>query len=347
MSPPEPYIPIDELPDFEGTGNGPLEFQENGDVLLWWQTWRNDYEIAGFSNDTPIVVTTSTDNAYVTGQLVTIKGSAGSVIDGTWTITVVNSSRFSLDTSTAGGVGVAGGRVYDPKLGLFSKLVDACAYFAKRFFGGSYVNGLPSIQGRKILNRPRVVLPDANALIDTSQGDVFEVTAYPAAARTIRLRMTSSPAPLPGETIQIVVGGALPFNAGASDYIIKREDSALVIANFIGAAAGDVAPVAQFEFAIPTSNIATASNTTPIKITTQEVHVFVTGEGVTIAGCTDAGANGTFAITRVSSTEFTLDGTTADGGGTGGTATGEQGTWRLGMNSGGGSAGGVQAGVGA
>lgn len=347
MAPPKDYTPIDEYPDFLGTANGPIKFQEDGDELLWWQTWRNDYEIAGYSNTTPVVVTTATAHKYVTGQDVVVRQSAGSIIDGPWVVTVLTSTTFSLDGSVAGGAGGAAGRVYDPVLGLFSKFADALAYLQKRLGGGSYVNVYPQIRGRKLLNRPRVVLPDANALIDTSQGDVFEVTAYGGAARTIRLRQTSDPAPQIGETIDIVVGGALPFTGGGARYIIKREDSALVIANFIDAAAGDVAPAARFEFAIPKNNIVSASNATPIKITTQELHVFVTGESVTVAGSTDAGANGTFTVTRVSSTEFTLDGTTADGGGTGGTATGEQGTWRLGLNSGGGSAGGVQPGVGA
>ncbi len=260
-----------------------------------------------------------------------------------WAITVIDSMSFSLNGSTAGGGSSGLGRAVEMRAGNIATLIDNVQYLGLRLLGASYTEVFPSLQGRKVLRRPRVVLADANVTINPSQGDTFELSSAPAGVRTIKLKYTS-PTPAIGESMELVVGGAI---ATALQYIIKREDNLLTIAEFYGNAAGDVAPYARFDFEYPKFNVASASNGTPIAITTQEAHVFVTGDEVTIAGSSDAGANGSHTVTRTGVTTFTLDGTTADGGGTGGTATGDQGTWRLGANSGGGAAGGVLAGPGA
>jgi Bacterial Ig-like domain (group 3)/RTX calcium-binding nonapeptide repeat (4 copies) len=73
--------------------------------------------------------------------------------------------------------------------------------------------------------------------------------------------------------------------------------------------------------------ISTASNTTPIVITTTANHGYANGDRVRISGSTDAGANGDWTITVAKATpnQMTLVGSTADGGGTGGTAKNIQG----------------------
>jgi hypothetical protein len=64
----------------------------------------------------------------------------------------------------------------------------------------------------------------------------------------------------------------------------------------------------------PTFTVSGASNASPIQITTTGSHGLTTGDYVTITGIlTNTAANGTFAITVVDGTNFTLDGSTGNG----------------------------------
>lgn len=256
----------------------------------------------------------------------------------TTTYTGANNGLLNIIVGPAAGELVTGASV-----GLVAQgAADRNKYLVDKINGVAYTDIVVFHNGRT-KRRPRVVMADADATINPSQGDVFELSSAPAAVRTIKLKYTS-PTPEIGESLEIVIGGAV---ATGQQYIIKREDALLIIAEFYGNALGDEAPSARFDFDYPKFNVFSASNTTPIVITTVEPHVFVTGDSVTIAGSSDTNANGSHTVTRTGATTFSLDGTVADGGGVGGTATGNQGTWRLGMNSGGGSAGGVLAGAGA
>ena len=67
--------------------------------------------------------------------------------------------------------------------------------------------------------------------------------------------------------------------------------------------------------------IATASNATPIAITTSSPHGYTNGDTVEIVGCSASGANGLWVITTTGASSFTLNGSTASGAGTGGIAT--------------------------
>jgi hypothetical protein len=69
------------------------------------------------------------------------------------------------------------------------------------------------------------------------------------------------------------------------------------------------------------ATITTASNTTPIVITTSAAHGFVSGERIIVSGvATNTNANGQWTITLLSSTTFSLNSSTPNGAGTGGTA---------------------------
>jgi hypothetical protein len=73
-----------------------------------------------------------------------------------------------------------------------------------------------------------------------------------------------------------------------------------------------------------TVNISGATNTSPIQITTAATNAFVTGQTVVISNVTgNTAANGTFSISVIDNTHFTLTGTTGNGTyGGGGTVTG-------------------------
>lgn len=60
--------------------------------------------------------------------------------------------------------------------------------------------------------------------------------------------------------------------------------------------------------------IASSTNAAPIEITTSVAHGFSTGDKVTVNGhATNTAANGTWTITKVDATKFTLDGSTGNG----------------------------------
>ncbi len=66
--------------------------------------------------------------------------------------------------------------------------------------------------------------------------------------------------------------------------------------------------------AVTTHNISGATNTLPIQITTSTTNAFTTGQTVVIAGVTgNTAANGTFVITVIDNTHFTLNGITGNG----------------------------------
>lgn len=68
--------------------------------------------------------------------------------------------------------------------------------------------------------------------------------------------------------------------------------------------------------------ISTISNTTPPVVTTVGGNTFVTGDVVTIGGNSIAAYNGSFVITGISGTQFSLNGVTAAGAGSNGAAQG-------------------------
>jgi len=68
--------------------------------------------ITGATNATPIVITTSGAHGLSTGDKVAIKSVLGNTAaNGNWTITVLSSTTFSLDTSSGSGAWTSGGYV--------------------------------------------------------------------------------------------------------------------------------------------------------------------------------------------------------------------------------------------
>jgi len=68
--------------------------------------------VTAATNTSPIQITTSATNNLVTGQTVTISGVQGNTAaNGTWTITVINGTNFTLDGSTGNGTYTSGGTV--------------------------------------------------------------------------------------------------------------------------------------------------------------------------------------------------------------------------------------------
>lgn len=68
--------------------------------------------VTAATNTSPIQITTSATNALTTGQIVTIHGVNGNTAaNGTWVITVINNTNFTLNGSVGNGTYTSGGTV--------------------------------------------------------------------------------------------------------------------------------------------------------------------------------------------------------------------------------------------
>jgi hypothetical protein len=81
-----------------------------GDYTLTTDT--GTWNISNATNASPIQITTSTTNNLVTGQTVSITGVTGNTAaNGTWVVTVINNTTFTLNGSTGNGSYISGGTV--------------------------------------------------------------------------------------------------------------------------------------------------------------------------------------------------------------------------------------------
>ena len=68
--------------------------------------------VSAATNATPIVITTAAAHSLTTGQYVSIQNVGGNTAaNGNWVVTVVDSTRFSLDTSVGNGAYTSGGNI--------------------------------------------------------------------------------------------------------------------------------------------------------------------------------------------------------------------------------------------
>jgi hypothetical protein len=66
--------------------------------------------VTGATNATPIVIATGANHGFITGAIITVASVGGNTAaNGTWTITVVDPTHFSLNTSVGNGAYTSGG----------------------------------------------------------------------------------------------------------------------------------------------------------------------------------------------------------------------------------------------
>jgi hypothetical protein len=83
-------------------------------------------DVTAASNASPIVVTTTSPHGLLTGNVATIAGVLGNAAtNGTWTITRVDATRFSLDGSAGSGAYTGGGQVDGGDLGQIDQVIQA------------------------------------------------------------------------------------------------------------------------------------------------------------------------------------------------------------------------------
>lgn len=77
-----------------------------------FQTNATSRAVSAATNATPIVITTAAAHSLTTGQYVSIQNVGGNTAaNGNWVVTVVDSTRFSLNTSVGNGAYTSGGNI--------------------------------------------------------------------------------------------------------------------------------------------------------------------------------------------------------------------------------------------
>lgn len=110
-----------------------------------------EYTITGASNESPIVITTSTDHGYETGDSVFIGGVlVNTGANGTWTITKLSTTTFSLDDSVGNGVWTSGGIAI--KANLAHGLSDGAIATVHDVTGNTGANGTWKVTKSNLIN---------------------------------------------------------------------------------------------------------------------------------------------------------------------------------------------------
>ncbi len=244
----EDYYPNDTFPDLQNRdGNGPLLFEQNGNVLNHFYHWGKTSEIASVSNTTPIVITTTVAHKMSTGQRAAVRDTTVDGADGDWTITVLSPTTFSLDTSTADGSSTGDGTTFALQIGLLGRILDGLWYLGKRLTGEFFDTGIIWIKGRKA-RRARVPLTAADHSIETADGDSFQLATFAMGGPfTITLLSTTAdPVPEQGERMILYTG--INYAPSGTAWIIQREDGTDICWFIAKPSTEQMAVGAEFEY---------------------------------------------------------------------------------------------------
>ena len=290
---------------------------------------------------TPIVITTASTSQLSTGQLVSITGVTGYLTAiGSFTITVVDSTHFSLNGTTATGSTVsqtsANWTLFSREI-LVVNDVAAGTITVLNNITQTAVSGLDTVKfSSPIIYSVPVSNPTSLALPNYLTQGIPEV----AVASQTGTQITFGPLSSLGSTNANTVTNSIAPQAVAYghftgttylDLAVAEQDSTgdAFVAIYQGVAGGGYAQTPSLVLPLPAgakpAQILVADFNTvaissvggslgsPITITSSTSGL-VTGGTVTISGVTGySTANGTFVVTVIDPTHFSLNGTTATG----------------------------------
>lgn len=263
---------------------------------------RNTIAIASSTNTNPIQITTAVAHGLSTNDRVNITGHlVNTNANGTYTITYVNTTAFTLNSRAGNGVGVATGSVYKKPIESSTNTspieITATAH-------GLVTGAVVTITGH---------------LLNTNAVGVWKITYVDANHYTLDGSI--------GNGTGVATGYVVPF--GGMNWADAWKTTTL------GATAARIAPDDEIRFAkspspvsigngkwtagpIPATQIPTSStNASPIVVTKTGGHGYANGDVIRIIGhgvnTAANGANGTWFIANVTSTTFELVGSTGNG----------------------------------
>jgi len=283
-------------------------------------------DVTGATNASPIVITTAEPHGYQSGMQVSISGVArNTAANGTFTITVIDSTSFSLNGSTGNGAWTSGGSV----IGVLS--------------GNQILAPNPA--------PPTTEQTAITAALGLSAGDISSILTFSGVANTLSLdtlnvllqyQRLSSALSLevadlmlwiqltagkpfegkPDDTLEFYRRFTVLRGTGLAavdlDYLLRDQSASESSLTFTPAQSTAVLQTICDAIAkLPApkmSSINGASNAAPITITTTSPMGLQTGTQITIASVVgNSAANGSFTITAVSATSFTLNGSAGNG----------------------------------
>ena len=283
--------------------------------------------ITNATNTSPIVITSP--NNLVTGARVTVTGVSGdTAANGTWTVTSLDAGHFALQGSTGtkdfspysgtwttSGLNVITGLARDAASGLIrvetqSALASGAQLTISGAKGNTTINGAWTVKNDN--NSPASFLLENSAALSPAGYKADSATwvatgAITNATDASPIVITSANAPLSGAQVSIadVQGNSA---ANGSWTVTNTNNSSASFA--LESSTGSGAYGAHWQ-AVPVA-ITEATPASPIVITAASAPP--TGARVSISGAQgNSAANGTWTVTNISPTTFSLNGSTGNG----------------------------------
>lgn len=248
--------------------------------------------VSSFTSGPNVVITTNVAHNLVNGQVVYITGATGNgTLNGSWIVANVGTNTATLLNNNGGngGYNSNSATLYAAAPRLASGSGATAASINQH---GTYVVDIP-IAARTVLagtspagdvNRMLVM---KSSLYPTKNSGIFKITAVDTVNNryTIDYRSTDAPPP----ELSTLTWWLYEGEVQVSNYIYN------------------------FDASLP-STVNGATNTTPIVVSTSSAHPFVTGQRVLITNVGgNTGANGTWTITYVDATHFSLNNSIGNG----------------------------------
>jgi len=251
--------------------------------------------VTAATNTVPITVTTASNHNLIDGYVVAISGATGNTgVNGTWKVAVVSSTKLQLIGSYGTGTYVAGSATLTSGFKYASGKVSD-GYGAGINFGAGFLNevSIPSSVRTVVAGDIGRILVLKSTKYPTRNSGLFKITGINTTSNRYIIDYRSTDTP-PMEPVNSMDWWLYENEAVASSYLIKQ----------------------------PTINQSspTSTNTTPVVLDTGTTypHGFVSGQQVTVSGHSNTAINGTWTITQINASSFSLNGSTASGTGTGG-----------------------------
>lgn len=125
----------------------------------------NQVNVTAATNATPIVITAAA-HGYATGDQITVQGVGGNTAaNGIWTITVLSSSTFSLNTSVGNGAYTTGGYVTNRSM-MTGLVIEVTSSVARGGLTGAAANG-DDANGVTVQNYGSAIATDAYYVADS------------------------------------------------------------------------------------------------------------------------------------------------------------------------------------
>jgi hypothetical protein len=268
--------------------------------------------IAGLSNASPIVVTTTNPHGLSSGAYVTIFGAGGNTAaNGSWQITVIDATHFALNASAGNGVWASSGSLW---LAQAATIGADQAGVGGTAAPGTITNPVTDNIGVTVTNLVSLVGAPAESnlayvarcrlkLASLSPNGPHDAYNYFALVASLLLssgmRIPSDPAGT--YPVVLLSGGAITRTRVDTDKVTG------IVHTTIANAAGPVSGVSGLA-------VIDATNAAPIVVQTAANHGLTSGDFVTIDGVLgNLATNGTWQINVTAADKFELNGSTGNG----------------------------------